>query len=169
MGDFRLALVVVDDDDGVLFLVPRGCCCCCCLELFFLEVEAAANALAISAMSTVVRGAADADADVKAGRFAAGWPGASSCNAAAVLVLREAAAVSFVSLDRFLLLLLLLREIPKEDACLPPALVRGPGVAAATGGVTAEATPPPPAAEERSSFTSSSRFLIRLSRKGWNV
>ena len=192
MGDFRLALVVVDDDDGVLFLVALRGCCGLELFFFFLEVEAAANALAISAMVAVVfigaLGAADADADadVKAGRFAAGWPGvgAPSCNAAAVLVLIDAAAMSSVSLDRFLLLLLLLLLL---EAILPPTLVRDPTdrvevAGAASGAVmTAEASLPPPAAgdgdgvadvdaaEDRSSFTSSSRFLIRPSRKGWNV
>ena len=189
MGDFRLALDVVDDDDGVLFLVAlRGCCGLELLFFFFLEVEAAANALAISAMVAVVFIGAlgAADADVKAGRFAAGWPGvgAPSCNAAAVLVLIEAAAMPSVSLDRFLQLLLLLLLLLLE-AILPPTLVRDPTdrvevAGAASGAVmTAEASPPPPAAgdgdsdvdtaEDRSSFTSSSRFLIRPSRKGWNV
>ena len=155
MGDFRLDLVVVDDD-GVLCFARAGL-----LELFFLEVEeAAANALAISAMVAVVLTEARGAADVKAGRFAAGWPGVSSCSAAAVLALREAAAVPLVSLDRFLLLLsLLLREPPEEDAAavLPPTLLLVRDPAARVGVV---------AAADRSSFTSSSRFLIRRSRKG---
>ena len=159
MGDLRIDLVVVDDD-GVLCFVLAGF-----LELFLEVEEAAANALAISAMVAVVLTEARGAADVKAGRFAAGWPGASSCNPTAAIALREAAAMSLVSLDRFLLLLSLwlLREPPGEEeeeaaAVLPPTLVRDPS--ARVGAV---------AAADRSSFTSSSRFLIRPSRKGWNV
>ena len=157
MGDLRFDLVVVDDD-GVLCFVLAGF-----LELFLEVEEAAANALAISAMVAVVLTEARGAADVKAGRFAAGWPGASSCNPTAAIALREAAAMSLVSLDRFLLLLSLwlLREPLGEDAAaavLPPTLVRDPS---ARVGVVAAA--------DRSSFTSSSRFLIRPSRKGWNV